>query len=96
MKIKHIGFLSLDVNMALFGALLGLLMGIVLALGALIGGGSSGGGEALALSGAIGIWAVVAFPIGYAIAMFIGGVISALIYNLVFKLSGGLVIDIQS
>ena len=45
MKIKHIGFLSLDVNMALFGALLGLLMGIVMALGALIGGDRRGAGR---------------------------------------------------
>jgi len=98
MRIKHIGMLSLGVNLALFGALSGLLSGVLIALsalGALAGGGAAADSGVMAIGGLTGIWAIVSIPIAFAIFLFIGGVISALIYNLVFKLSGGLAVDIQ-
>ncbi len=94
MKLKKIGVLSLGINMGAVGALFGAIAGAFIALASLLGAGASGQGSGL-LGGAMGLLAIVIFPIIYGIGLFIGGLISALIYNLVFKWTGGLDVDLE-
>lgn len=95
MKLKKIGVLSLGINFALFGVLLGLLSGLGIALVSLLGAGATGDGGVALVGAGMGLLAIVIVPISYGAIMFISGVIGALIYNLVFKVSGGLELDLE-
>ncbi|MDY0021491.1 hypothetical protein [Arenimonas caeni] len=97
--IRKIGVLSLGKLMAIMYALIGALFGLLYALFALIGGGAmmaAGSGDA-ALGGGmmmgLGVAAVIVLPILYGILGFIGGLISALFFNLAARFAGGLEIE---
>jgi hypothetical protein len=92
MKIKRIGVLSLGVNSAIYLGLFGLVLGLLMALMSMIGGASMEGGGVLA---GMGLLAIVLFPILYAIAGFIGGLLFALFMNIAFSITGGQDIDLQ-
>ena len=93
MKVRSVGVWSLDRLYALFGVVVGLIIGIFVALYAMLTGylflqpiGGFGAG--------IGILAVIVLPIVYGLSCLVMGAISALIYNALARLVGGLEINL--
>lgn len=102
MVIKRIGVMSLAKISALIYAGIGLLIGLLYALFAVIGGGAmlaSGAGSEAGIGGGmlivIGLVAVVAAPVFYGLIGFVGGALSAWLFNLASGYVGGLEVDAQ-
>ena len=79
---------------AAFGFLVGLIFSFVALLGTAIGIASEGGPEAL-IGLFFGVGAVIVLPIVYGILGFIGGAITALLYNLVAGAVGGVEVEFK-
>lgn len=102
MIIKRVGALSLGKLMGLMYAGIGLLIGAVFGLFSLVGGmaglaaqeGAEGAAGAGLLAG-MGLAAVVVFPIMYGLMGFIGGLLSAVFYNLAARFVGGVELDVE-
>jgi hypothetical protein len=91
--LRAVGVMSVAKVSAVLMAIAGLIEGILFAgLGTMIG--SLAEGTPMAALGAFGVTAVVMFPIGGAISGFIGGAISAILYNLVAGKIGGIEMDL--
>lgn len=101
MIIKRIGVLSAAKIGGVICAALGLIIGVMFflvysVLGAAIGMGSGHDSGAIAgMMGGFGVISVIAFPIMYGIAGFIGGLIQAFIYNLAAGFIGGLRVETE-
>lgn len=82
---------------AAFGLLIGVIFFLVYSvLGAAASGlGADHGGGAGALLGGLGVVSIIAFPVMYGVAGFIGGLIQAFIYNLAAGFVGGLRIETE-
>jgi hypothetical protein len=88
MVVRSFGVLSVGKIMAAMYAFFGLLIGgmfTLLSLGGLAAAGGRGGPQAILF----GVGAIIALPIFYGLLGFIGGVLSALIYNLLAGVAGG-------
>lgn len=84
-KIKKIGVLSLANLLAVGYVFLGFLMGLLFTLLSFLGVGGSG------VTGLLfGSFAVIIFPIVYGILGWVSGVITAVLYNITAKITGGL------
>ena len=95
MVLKSVGVLSCAKLMGAMYAIMGLIFGAFMTLASLAGvAASKQGGDAGAL--AIGAGAIVIFPILYGIGGFVGGLISAFVYNVVAGLVGGIEFDFVS
>ena len=94
MVVKRIGVLSLAKVMAVLYAGIGLLGGLFIALISSIGGSAFAHHEG-ALGMGFGIGAIVLFPILYDVLGFVGGIISAWLYNLAAGFIGGVELDLQ-
>jgi hypothetical protein len=97
--IQRVGILSAGKVLGAMYALLGLVVGGITTLLTLIGVGAAnqagrGGGEVFALL--FGFGAIICAPIFYGLIGFIGGILGALIYNLVASLVGGMEIEVES
>jgi hypothetical protein len=97
--VRRIGVFSLGKIMGLLYALLGLFLGAIFALMALFGAafGSAIGGQegADAVFGLFfGVGAVIFVPIFYGLIGFIGGLLTAAIYNLIASATGGLELEL--
>ena len=99
MVIQRIGVLSFGkIGGALYGAL-DLIFGAIVSLISLFGAafsqaaGDQPGGQIIAMF--FGIGAIILFPLFYGVMGFIGGVISALIYNLAASVVGGLELEVS-
>ena len=91
--LRQVGVMSVAKIAAVLMAIVGLIQGIVFAsLGSMIG--SIAGLASLEMLGGFGVLAVVMFPITGAISGFIGGAISAFLYNLVATRIGGIEMDL--
>lgn len=97
-SVSRIGVLSLAKVLAVTYAFLGLFFGGLLTLfsvmGAAVGraaGGDSGGFATMLF----GVGAVVILPIVYGCLGFIGGLITAPVYNLVAKVVGGIELELS-
>lgn len=97
MVVRSVGVISLGKIMGLMYALFGLLMGGFFALlsffGAAIGAAQGVGGAWLGML--FGGGAVVIMPFLYGFFGFLGGVVTAALYNGVAALVGGLELDLQ-
>jgi hypothetical protein len=105
MIITKIGVLSLGKLLGLIYAAIGALFGLLYALFAVVGGGAMlamGSGDSAAGGGmfmgggmmmGVGVAAVFVLPIFYGILGFIGGLLTALFFNLAAKYTGGLEIE---
>lgn len=98
MIISKIGILSAGKFLGTLYALIGLIVGGLFTLLALIGAGigmanQQGGGGIGAL--VFGFGAIICAPIFYGVAGFIGGILMALLYNLVAALVGGIEIEVE-
>ncbi len=91
MVVRSFGVLSVGKVQGVMGAIFGLLAGGMFTLLVLAGIVAGGGGGIEAIF--VGIAAIVGLPIFYGAMGFIGGALSALIYNLLAGTVGG--IEIQ-
>ena len=95
---KQSGVFSCGKVLGILYALLGLLVGAVLSLVSIVGAaiGSAGGEFPEAYLGMLfGVAAIVVMPLLYGGMGFIGGLISAALYNLVAGFVGGLEVELQ-
>ncbi|MGD8376439.1 MAG: hypothetical protein PVF68_09885 [Acidobacteriota bacterium] len=98
MVVRSIGVLSCGKILGILYAAIGLLVGMFFSLFALVGGfagalqGEPGGAI---LSFVFGVGAVFLLPIVYGIMGFLGGVITAVIYNLAAGAVGGLEVELE-
>jgi hypothetical protein len=99
MVIRRIGVLSAGKIMGVLYGGIGLLIGLFFALFMLLGGGAlmASGEEGSSAAGAMGmgmgIVMAIAAPIFYGVMGFIGGLISAALFNLAAGFVGGLEIE---
>ena len=99
MIIKSVGVVSVAKMLgAMYGAI-GLIAGLIVSVIAMFGGFAAaqtemGGGGAL-MGGIMGVGAVIVFPLLYGGLGFVGGAISALIYNLFAGIAGGIEINVH-
>jgi hypothetical protein len=97
MKIRSVGPLSVG---KIFGAIyagLGLLIGLVFALISLVGAAIAANvqGAAAGLPPvALGIGAIFLLPVFYGLLGFLGGVITAALYNLAAGMMGGIEVEL--
>ncbi len=94
MTIKRIGPVSCGKVLGGLYGLLGLIAGGIFSLISLVGASVAGSNEGL-LAALFGVGAIIILPISYGVLGFIGGVISAALYNLVAGMFGGIEIEIQ-
>lgn len=92
--LTKIGMFSLGKITGAIYALIGFVLGAIITHTALLSGSmrANVGGIAGIL---FGIWAIVAFPILYGIIGFIGGIITAFIFNVATRFLGGLEIEVE-
>jgi hypothetical protein len=101
-EIKKIGIWSLGKVLGVVYALLGLVIGLFVALiallGAVLGAGSAGTEEgvagALGFGVAGGVGALVVLPLMYGFLGLIAGLLTALVYNIVAALIGGIKVEL--
>jgi hypothetical protein len=89
MKIKRIEPKSLAKVLGFLYAIFGFIAGIIISILALSARGENGG------SPIFGVGAIIFVPLFYSIAGFIGGYITAWIYNFVAKRVGGIEIETE-
>jgi hypothetical protein len=96
MKIRYVEPLSAGKILgAIYGAL-GLLIGAVFTCISLIAAAvaANQAGPFGAFPAVMGLFAVVFFPVFYGVAGFIGGVITAFLYNVAAQFVGGIEVDL--
>jgi len=101
MIIKRIGVISAAKIGGIIGAAFGLIIGVIFFLVYSVIGvaassfGPDHGSGAGALLGGLGVISIIAFPVMYGIAGFIGGLLQAFIYNLAAGFVGGLQVETE-
>lgn len=100
MIVKRIGVLSLAKVMAILYGGIGLVAGLVFSFFALLGTAFGAAFQETtgpeAFFGAIfGVGAVVLLPLLYGFMGFLGGLLSAALYNLAARIVGGLELDVE-
>lgn len=99
MVLKRIGVLSAGKISGLMYTLIGLLIGglfsLLSLLGLAIGGTGSSGSSDAAVGLIFGVGAVIILPVFYGVMGFVGGLISAALYNLLAGAVGGLELEIE-
>lgn len=98
MRIRSVGVLSVGKIFGTLYAILGLLIGLVFALIAAVGGAAAlnqPGAKAAFPGAALGVFAIVVLPVFYGIGGFIGGLITAGLYNLVAGMVGGIEVEFE-
>ncbi len=98
--VRRVGVFScgkiLGAIYAAFGLLAGALFSIFSLFGAMVGAGAGGDGfPGAALGVFFGVGAIFILPIMYGLMGFVGGAITALIYNGVAGIAGGLELDLE-
>lgn len=98
MKLRRIGVMSAAKLAGLMYALIGLIIGLIVALFSMIGAGMIASAQHEAgmpswVGAAFGVGAIIVLPILYGILGFIGGAITAAVYNVVAGISGGLELE---
>jgi hypothetical protein len=101
MVIRHIGVGSLARILAALYALWGFIFGVIVALVALAGAGmasTTAGSESPIpswLGGLFGVGAIIFLPICYGVFGAIGGALTAVMYNVVAGMVGGLSVETE-
>ncbi len=93
LHVKSIDALSAGKLLGTLYALLGLIVGAFMSLIALLG--AAVGGDAALGRFVGGVGAIVIIPILYGVMGFIGGLIGALLYNVVAGMVGGIRFDVD-
>ena len=98
MVIRHIGVGSLARILAALYALWGFIFGVIVALIALAGAGISAASDSPLpgwMGGLFGVGAVIVLPICYGVFGAIGGAITAVMYNVIAGMVGGLSVETE-
>jgi hypothetical protein len=99
MVVKRLGVLSLGKVMGVLYALFGLLFGVFFAffslLGAAVGAANSGSSTDVLIGLFFGVGSIIFLPLFYGILGFIFGLLTALIYNAVARLIGGIELEVE-
>ncbi len=96
MTLRRIDPLSLAKVFGLLYTLLGLLAGAAISLFAIAGALSTIQSDSAGFMGFVfGAGAIVIVPLFYGALGFVGGFITAIFYNLVAKLAGGVVLELE-
>ena len=90
-RIHNINPMQLGIVYAVLYAILGLIFGVFFGIASSL----SGGAMAASGMGNFGWLSIIIFPICYAIAGFIGGLILGFLYNLVAGWTGGIEITLS-
>lgn len=98
LTIRRLGVLSLGKIMGALYAFFGLIFGAIFSLISMFGfaagmAAGNGGGEQVFASLFFGVGAIIALPIFYGVLGFLGGLLTALVFNLVAGWVGGLEIE---
>jgi hypothetical protein len=98
MVLRSVGVLSCGKVLGITYAIFGLIFGAFFALFAMAGAAmpqppQADGPNPFAVVAGLGVAAVIVVPIMYGIMGFIGGIIAALVYNLVASVVGGLELE---
>lgn len=103
LRINRLGVLSVAKLQGVMGLVIGLLYGIIFALLIVIqtifGASFARGNAAFAIGGGgivLAIIVLIALPLFFGITCFIGGAISALLYNLFAGFVGGTEIEVEN
>ena len=99
LKVRRLGVLSLGKVMGALYGLLGLIFGALFSVFSLIGAGfagAGGAGEDAVLGLVFGVGAVIILPLVYGFFGFIGGLLTALLFNLVTGIAGGLEMEVDA
>lgn len=97
-EVKKIDIVSLAKIEGALGAILGFIAGLIVAGFSSMFWGFASMAEAGVPRGAgalFGVTAIIAFPIIYGILGFIGGIITAFLYNIVAGVVGGIEIELE-
>jgi hypothetical protein len=98
LRIRRFGVLSAGKIYGALCGLMGLIFGAFMSLFSVIGAGfagASGAGDDAFLGMLFGVGAIIILPIFYGVLGFVMGLISALLYNLIAGMVGGLEIDLD-
>jgi hypothetical protein len=98
MVIREVGVGSAAKVFGTLYAVFGLILGGLVALFSLVGSGMAGsGGDAMPgwFGGLFGVAAVIFFPLMYGVLGAIGAALSALFYNIIAGMVGGLQIETE-
>ncbi len=95
MVIKRVGPLSCAKLSGTLYALIGLLIGGIVSMIAMAGGAASDNTFGQGMGAALGVGAIVLFPILYGLMGFVATLIGAWLYNIVAGMVGGIEIDVQ-
>ena len=103
LRIRKLGILSVAkiyaVMMLIISLLISIPYGLIIIIISLTGAGNVGGQKAFALGGGgviLGLGIMIGLPIMYGIMGFIGGALSALIYNIFAGFVGGIEIEVEA
>ncbi len=94
LHIRKIDPLSAGKVLGLINALIGLVVGLFFSMIAVLGF-AAGGGDAVIGGLVTGLGAVIVVPLFYGISAFVGGVIAAILYNVVASMAGGIMFEIE-
>lgn len=96
MIIRRIGVLSAAKILAALYAVLGLIAGLFISLFSLLGAAAAMGGHNAggAMGALFGVGSILLLPLFYGALGFIGGAISAFVYNLVAGVVGGIELEV--
>ena len=95
MIVKRVGPLSFaKITGTLYG-FIGLIVGGVFSMIAMAGGFASDTTASRGIAAAIGVGAIVVFPILYGLMGFLAMLIGAWLYNVVASIVGGVELDVQ-
>lgn len=92
-KIKRVNVLSLGKFLAIINAALGLVTGLFVTLGAMAGVDMSQG--QVPPDSLVQKFAIIYFPVLYSVVGFLGGALTAVVFNMAAKAFGGLEVDIE-
>lgn len=90
-RLRRVGVLSVGLFGAAAGVLMGLIAGTMMLMMSLVGMGlGNGNNPNAAATLGVGLGMLIGAPIFYGIAGFLGGMLNAVIYNVVAGMSGGI------
>lgn len=95
-KLKRIGLLSFAINQALWMGALGVLAGFISLIVFLLGATFFPEREGYLPSMIVGSFIAVATPIIYVAIGFVAGLFTTLVWNIAFRLTGGLDLEIEN
>jgi hypothetical protein len=94
-KVKKVGILSLANILGILYAILGFIFGVFASMISFLG--IAFGEPEMGLFGALfGMGAIILLPIFYGAIGWIGGIVTAFLYNLITKWIGGLEIEVET